>query len=60
MYYPVKLALDWMMIPTIMPKIPSALAKISTTNTLTKSEPFAASAIAQLAPMIPTHALCTS
>ncbi len=46
-----------MMIPTITPKSPSALPKISTTRIFTNSEEFCASDSAQLLPTMPTHML---
>ena len=42
------------MMPTMIPKIPRADAKISTINTFTNKEESCASAIAQLDPAIPT------
>lgn len=46
-----------MMMPTITPKRPRALPKISMTNILTNKVEFCASERAQLLPMIPTHNL---
>lgn len=43
------------MIPTMTPKSPSALPKISITNIFTKSDEFCASDRAQLLPMMPTQ-----
>lgn len=42
------------MMATMIPKMPSADAKISTIKILTKSEPSCASASAQLLPAMPT------
>ena len=47
-------ALDWIM-PTMIPKIPRAEAKISTIRILTKSEGSWASPMAQEEPAIPTE-----
>ena len=48
-------AFEAWIIPTITPKIPRALPKISTINTFTKSVEFCASANAHELPAIPTH-----
>jgi hypothetical protein len=45
------------MIPTITPKRPKALPKISTTNIFTKESGFCASAMAHPLPDIPTQIL---